>query len=218
MKLCVISDTHEKHNKIDIPECDILIHCGDFSMMGDKFKILAFLNWFSSQPARYHIYIAGNHDISYEKDLDFKNRMIKKFDLIYLEHEPKEIEGLKFFGSPYSPEFFNWSFSYERGSLDATKLWNQIPRDTDILITHGPPKNILDRCKYNSPPHPQNAGCEILRHRIEDLNLKYVLFGHIHEGRGMDYYTLSPTVFVNASSCDLRYRPIKDPVILEVYS
>jgi len=217
MKIVVISDTHEQHDKVIIPQCDILIHCGDFSVTGKKKHIEAFLQWFSGQPAKHKIYIAGNHDLNYEKNHQFKKEMIEKFsNLVYLENSFVEIMGLKFFGSPYTPEFMDWSFDYDRGSQFAVDLWNKISRDTDILISHGPPKNILDQCKFGHAFYPQYAGCEILRHRVEELNLKYVLFGHIHEGYGMDPYTLAPTICVNASTCDLSYRPNNKPVELDV--
>jgi hypothetical protein len=53
-----------------------------------------------------------------------------------------EIEGLKIFGSPYQPLFYNWGFQYHASR--AEEIWSAIPKDTDILITHGPPHGILD--------------------------------------------------------------------------
>jgi hypothetical protein len=69
---------------------------------------------------------------------------IKKLKEIctYLQHESVEIEGLKIFGSPYQPLFYNWGFQYHASR--AEEIWSAIPKDTDILITHGPPHGILD--------------------------------------------------------------------------
>lgn len=221
MKLVVISDTHNKHNQLKLPEGDVLIHCGDFSGMGRPSEVKNFLNWFRRQPHEHKVFIAGNHDLSFERDPAFKNEMLKEFgELNYLENSEVVIEGIKFWGSPWQPEFHNWAFNYPRGGDFCNQLWNQIPRDTDVVMTHGPMKNILDKCQRTYPSndnrYPDRAGCEILRHRIEEIGtVKYHLCGHVHEAYGMDYFTLN-TICVNASTCNLRYQPINAPVVLEI--
>jgi len=90
--------------------------------------------------------------------------------------------------------------------------WKQIPDDTDVLITHGPPKNIGDEASMGFKC--QNVGCVDLLHRIEQLRLKAHIFGHIHEGYGE--YALGRTRLVNASTCTVRYEPTNPPIILDI--
>lgn len=222
MKLCIISDTHGFHEKIKIPQCDLLIHCGDFSRMGQKRDTMDFLQWLTRQPAKYKVFIAGNHDLPWEGDQAWKQRTLKQLytyekNIYYLENSGKEIEGLELWGSPYQPEFFNWAFMLPRGGNKLDKVWQQIPRSTDILITHSPPKGILDHCHFKHAIYPQDAGCELLRHRIEEVEtIKLHCFGHIHEAAGMDTTTLPPTIFTNASSCNLKYQPVNKPVVIDL--
>jgi Icc-related predicted phosphoesterase len=126
---------------------------------------------------------------------------------IYLQDEPVEIEGLKFYGSPWQPWFLDWAFNLERGE-SLRKVWARIPEDTDVLVTHGPPHGILDRTTRGEP-----VGCEDLRARVEELRTPLHLFGHIHEGYGTE--RRGQTLFVNASSCTVSYRPLQAPVILD---
>ena len=212
-KLVLISDTHEYHERITIPKCDILCHTGDFSNRGKPHKVRGFLEWFSKQPANHAIYISGNHDCSYEKKPEFKQQMIEEFpELIYLEDSGVEVEGLKIYGSPYTPEFCGWNFMHPRGSKELADKWDLIPRDTDVLLTHGMPYGILDKNDEG-----EHCGCELLRHRIEELpNLKLVAGGHIHEGYQLDERTLPPTVFVNASIWDHRTGKLREAVEIEL--
>lgn len=56
--------------------------------------------------------------------------------------------------------------------------WAQIPEDTDILITHGPPLGFGDRVDSG-----EHVGCEDLLRRVQQVRPKLHLFGHIHESR-----------------------------------
>jgi len=220
-RLVAISDTHNQHKKmLPIPDGDILIHAGDFTVMGRHTNTRKFLQWFASQPHPWKILVAGNHDISFHTEPKFKLDALEQHYLddnhFYLENEGIRLLDVMFWGSPWTPEFGNWAFGYNREHDKATRLWNLIPRNTDVVITHGPPKNILDKCAYNSPPYPQNAGCAILRHRLEEIKPKYHLFGHIHEMRGCDAYTLSPTVCINITNADLAYTMKHKPVVLDL--
>ena len=140
MKFCIISDTHGKEAWLDLPKCDILIHCGDFHIT--SLAELEYANrWFAQQKAKYSILVAGNHD-SYIEHIGKDVAKSLFTNVIYLENELIEIEGLRIYGSPWSPEFNNWSFMYPRCSLDAKKIWKKIPENLDILVTHAPPYGI----------------------------------------------------------------------------
>lgn len=218
IKICCISDTHGMHRQITTPPCDLLIHAGDFSSRGMPHEVINFLDWFSRQPAEHHVYIAGNHDLTYENAPDFKREMLASYpELHYLENSGVELLGQYIWGSPYTPEFNNWAFNLPRGGTQLYMTWECIPRKTDILVCHGAAKDILDRCNYSNAKYPQNAGCELLRHRIEELGrLPLFIHGHIHESRGADYRTLLPTTIINASTCTAQYKPTNPPILLEM--
>src|SRR6185369_10981605 len=114
---------------------DILIHAGDFTRRGKQDEVADFLQWYSTQPQKYKILIGGNHDFLLEKQPDVFKTMLPS-NIIYLENDTVEIEGLRFWGSPITPYFFDWAFNRQRGD-DIKKYWDMIPDNTDIIITHG---------------------------------------------------------------------------------
>lgn len=135
-----------------------------------------FLPWLNNQPAKYKIFIAGNHDFCFQ-DID---DLCTPKGIYYLRDESLELCGINFYGSPWTPWFWDWAFNFPRYDSDgaiAKDKWSKIPDNTNILITHGPPYNILDKNAGG-----QKCGCPYLRSRIEKLkNLKLHLWGHIHE-------------------------------------
>lgn len=121
------------------------------------------------------------------------------------------IEGIKLWGSPWQPWFFDWAFNLQRGPEIARK-WDLIPDDIHVLATHGPPHGVLDK---TSRRPPQSVGCEALLERVAALPvLKLHVFGHIHEGYGT--LVRGGCTFVNASICDVRYSPVNSPVTLDL--
>lgn len=215
-KLVFLSDTHNKHYQIEIPPCDILCHSGDFTGLGRSREVRHFLKWFSKQPATHKVFIAGNHDISFANQ-PLRDQYLKDFpNLHYLHDNGVELEGLNIYGSPWQPEFHpeTWVFNLPRDSKQLSDVWDMIPEDTDILLTHSPPNGILDLCKNQHPYYPQVAGCEILKNRVEKISPLVHSFGHIHEGYGT--IERPETLFINASSCNLQYQPVNPPVVVEV--
>ncbi|QTE22480.1 metallophosphatase domain-containing protein [Polaribacter cellanae] len=206
MKIVLISDTHGNHN-IRIPEGDVLIHAGDVSSRGRKTEIDAFIKWFQSQPHKHKIFIAGNHDFYFEEATQ-NNIKINYPNLMYLNDSGCEIDGIKFWGSPIQPTFFNWAFNRNRGN-EIKKHWDLIPNNTDILITHGPPHKILDLTK-----NEEYAGCEELKKKVLEIQPKLHVFGHIHEAYGKT--TRNNTLFVNASLLDERYQNVNTPIEIEL--
>jgi hypothetical protein len=126
----------------------------------------------------------------------------------YLEDSGIEIAGVKFWGSPWQPEFYDWAFNLPRGQALADK-WALIPDDIDVLITHGPPLGILDQVITGD-----HVGCADLLEAVQLIKPKVHIFGHIHEGYGR--IEQNGTVFINASVCTARYRPINPPIVVEV--
>jgi len=209
LKCIAISDTHTKHHYYEIEECDILIHAGDISSTGKMHNIEDFVEWFSKQPAKHKILIAGNHDFNFEnKSKKETLKLLKKYNIIYLENSFTVIEGIKIYGTPDQPYFYNWAFN--KTSDELTESYSNIPSDTQILVTHCPPYGILD-----SVPGAGNVGSEELMKELEmNKNIKYNIFGHIHEGYGTE--KIGDVTFINASLLDAKYRPVNEPITFEI--
>ena len=183
-----ISDTHSYHNQLIIPEnIDIVCFTGDESNYYETFmneiETKDFLYWFAHLPIKHKIMIAGNHSAyAYVYNRQFRE-LCEYHGIIYLENEGIEIEDIKFWGSPVTPNFGNWYFMKDRGKLD--RFWSYIPEDTDVLMVHGPPYNILD-LSTNRDGSFDICGCKALRrHVLERIKPKLCLFGHIHNNKNI---------------------------------
>ena len=211
-KIVLISDTHTMHENVNLPKGDILIHAGDFTNRGGSRDVNDFFEWLERQAKEYAhvIFIAGNHDLSFENKLKWLNYAIEALpaNVHYLEDSEVVIGSLKFYGTPWQPEFFNWAFNLPRGKELADK-WAMIPNDTNILITHGPPLYMLDYTLRDR----LNVGCKDLYERIMEVKPKLNVFGHIHEGYG--YKEHNEVMFINASICTAGYSPSNAPVVVE---
>lgn len=142
MKIYHLSDTHNKHEQIVLEEADIIIHSGDSTNMGELNEVIPFLNWFGKLPYSHKIFIAGNHDWLFELEPSLARELCKEHGVIWLNNEEIVIEGVKFYGTSDQPEFCNWSFN--RNSEQLIQSYANIPEDTQVLITHAPPKGIRD--------------------------------------------------------------------------
>jgi predicted phosphodiesterase len=207
MRIVCISDTHGLHDHVQVPDGDILIHAGDHCNHGRQSEVRKFDAWLAKQPHRHKIFIAGNHDWPWQKQARYAPMWIKS-GAIYLRDTAITIEGVKLYGSPWQPDFCNWAFNLPRGPLLAAK-WQAIPDDTDILVTHGPPLDILDR---NSGD--ERTGCADLAHHVGRVRPRLHVFGHIHDGYGV--VELDGTTFVNACACDYEYEPVNPPIVVNL--
>jgi len=206
MRLVCISDTHSMHRQVPVPDGDVLIHAGDCLGVGTLEELKDLDNWFSEQPHRHKILIAGNHDWCLQDEPADAEALIR--NAVYLRDRSIDIEGLKFWGSPWTPIFFDWAFNLERGAAIAER-WAQIPSDTDVLITHGPPAGILDQVNESLA-----VGCGDLTLELERLTLKLHIFGHIHESYGQQ--TLNDCRYINASTCTGQYKPLNPPIVVDI--
>lgn len=205
MKLVFLSDTHGKHGEIQLPEGDILIHAGDLSMRGKPPELQDFLEWFSTRPHPHKIFIGGNHDFMLERSSKAFSQLIPE-NCTYLLHETTVCEGIRIWGSPITPWFYDWAFNRRRGS-DIRRYWDRIPADTDILVTHGPPMGVLDKTTRG-----EYVGCEELRLAIERVKPKIHVFGHIHEAYGE--IQQGETLYLNASILNVRYQATNPPHVI----
>lgn len=209
MRLVVISDTHNRHKRLEVPEGGVLVHAGDLTGRGELHELRVAAAWLNNLPHEHKIVIAGNHDFCLEDSTKRREAEAMLFGCTYLHDQSVTINGIKFYGSPYQPWFYDWAFNMKRGGPLQEK-WAQIPADTDVLITHGPPFGFGDRTERG-----ERVGCEDLAQAIARVQPRYHLFGHIHEDPGV-WQPDGPTTFVNACVCDLGYNPIQSPVVLDI--
>lgn len=215
MRIVCISDTHMRHG-IEIPHGDILLHAGDATFRGYQHEVEEFAEWYIGQPHTHKVFVAGNHDTSFE-DIGAEARSwLRSYDtesnyIIYLQDDSVELEvdgeKVKVYGSPWQPEFFNWAFNLPRGPAIKAK-WDCIPKDTDILITHGPPYKLHDATQTG-----EHVGCRELKATIQRVRPKLHVCGHIHEGYGVSEW--NGIYIANASVCNHRYNPVNPPLIFE---
>ncbi len=182
-----ISDTHNRR-AASVPLGDVLVHAGDLTNRGTLSEIQEHVDWLSSLPHPNKISIAGNHD-SY---LDPRSRhegdngiSIRWGTIEYLQHSSavltfpyKGNRCLTFYGAPQVPQCggTEFAFQYERN----TDAWSgTIPRETDVLITHTPPRHHLDL--------PAGVGCEFLLKEVWKVRPKLHVFGHVHAGYGREH-------------------------------
>jgi len=219
MKLVIISDTHSFHRKINVPDGDILIHCGDITNRGELSIMKDFSNWLKELPHKNKIVVFGNHEVGMSKGpkrLDAVG-MITEADAYYLENSEIIIDGVKFYGSPATPRFYDWEWNYNRGK-DIAREWAKIPNDVDVLITHGQSYGILDLVQntLSNAGRDLHQGCEDLAAKIAELKqLKLYCGGHLHTDGGKSE-NVNGVIYVNASICTEQYYPINKPVVVEI--
>jgi Icc-related predicted phosphoesterase len=146
-----------------------------------------------------------------QEDSALGRSLLEQRGIIYLCDEVIVLDGVRFYGSPWQPEFFNWAFNLPRKGPALRAKWDAIPDDTNVLVTHGPEYGMLD-----APGPGNHVGCELLRHRLSTLrNLKAHIFGHIHEGYGA---RCGPHSYdsINASTCNRQYRPVNEPIVWDL--
>ncbi|KAA1466626.1 Metallo-dependent phosphatase [Dentipellis sp. KUC8613] len=223
-----ISDTHQ--HVFHVPEGDVLLHSGDLTDTGMWKGTKITMDWLAEMPHPKKIIIAGNHDLTFHKDWYQRNyyrwhkeqqdsdtildlvigEEAREAGIVYLDDESYEFQtrpgGRKWtvYGSPWTPDFWDWAFNYKRGK-ESEEHVAKIPPKTDILLTHGPPYTVLDENLDGV-----SVGCEALLARLPAVKPRLHVFGHIHEGHGVqvgEWVTDENsegdpecTVFVNAAN------------------
>lgn len=209
MQLTFISDTHGCHRQLILNSGEVLVHCGDFTKHGTLEDVEDFAQFIAAQDFKYKLVIAGNHDWCFEDErCHAAEACLAYYGIHYLNDSGVELEGIKFWGSPIQPAFGNWAFNCERGE-EICKHWSLIPKDTDILITHGPAFGILDEC-YDG----FKVGCTELLEAIEQIQPKLHACGHIHEAYGVHEH--KGMIFVNACSLNEYYELVNPPIVLAI--
>ena len=209
LKICCISDTHEKHERLKMPDgIDILIYAGDFTNWNTSKEsvVNSFLNWFKNQKAKYKYLVCGNHELYFnslkksQKDAIIDD--LKKNNILYLENNFGDFPelNLNIYGFPQTLKrnLFYLADAFEVSGAKMNEICNiNFDKKIDILITHCPPYQILDYTYKN-----KNIGSLTL---LEDLILrvkpKIHIFGHNHDESGYRIYEYNgeQILFINAS-------------------
>jgi Icc-related predicted phosphoesterase len=206
LRLVLLSDTHQLHREVEVPDGDVFIHAGDFTMFSESIEAVAdFNDWLGELPHRYKIVVPGNHEFFLEADPSDRFMLDKAIVLI---NEGTEIEGLRIWGSPVTP-LHGGAFGLS-SPKDRKRLYAQIPQDIDVLISHGPPFGILD----TAPISGLHEGCRELLRAVTRVRPKLHVFGHIHTAHGV--FRTEHTTFVNASRLGLHDDPDKAPFVFEM--
>jgi len=206
---------------VDVPDGDIIFHCGDFTLSGSLSEVLDFKDWFSSLPHTYKVVIGGNHDRCLGQDGIFGLKLFT--DVHYLQNSGIEIEGRKIWGSPMTPAFNGMRSGltfYTNGEKEAKNIWSSLPKDLDVLLTHGPPWGILDKVRHWDTGEPENVGDKMLLSKVIQKKPKVHAFGHIHEDYGVFENSRNPpydeTIFINCSVVNESYNVVNEPIELHI--
>jgi Icc-related predicted phosphoesterase len=208
MKTVFLSDTH--NYEVAVPEGDLVVHCGDATERGTIQEVSKFAEWFGKLPHRHKLFIAGNHDFLFEQNPTVARLILKDNGIAYLEDDYLELEGLRIYGTPQQPYFHGWAFNREEEDL--MQIYERIPEGLDILITHCPPRGILDEVAQEFKI--RYIGDFDLLQRVSRAKPKFHCFGHCHAGYGAK--TVIDTFFINASICNERQLPVNKPWTFEV--
>ena len=204
--ICLLSDTHEQHNEVDVPFAEIFIHCGDFSMFSRSMAAIKDFNrWLGTLPHRHRIVVPGNHEFFLENDPSKRSILSNATVLI---NEGIEIEGLRIWGSPVTGRDGG---AFGIGSPEERrKLYAQIPKNTDVLITHGAPYGVLD----SAPSSGFHSGCRELFDAVMRVKPKLHVFGDVHGSYGI--FQTDHTIYVNAALLGTEGGIDKAPIVLRM--
>lgn len=185
IRIVCISDTHANAG-MQIPDGDLLIHAGDLTNDGTLEDVQEQINWLNTLPHKEKIVICGNHDSYFDpssrkaEDRSTKKHLTWPKNMHYLQHKQLSLKfkggrKLNFYGSPDIPQCGGTDFAFQYTPDQAMERWSgTIPLDTDVLITHTPPKYHLDI----------GLGCPGLLEEVWRVKPKLHVFGHVHTGAG----------------------------------
>ena len=173
-RIFAFSDTHGMYRRLSIPaDADILICAGDACEGFSPESLKDFFEWYRSIPAKLRIFVPGNHDRIFNQEPTRAQNLVPG-GIVFLENEGMEYDGIKFYSVPARPYL---------------KAPAKLPADIDILITHGPAYNYLDR----------GMGCKQLFLDVSSARPKYHIFGHVHEEGLKRKAMLGSTTYLNVS-------------------
>ena len=220
MNITAISDMHGQLN-FKVPKSDILLIAGDLCPASHNSYIsigmqrdwldCKFRNWMNEQPVDDIIAVSGNHDWIFEIAKDEVPFFGEEGKFKYIEDELIIYKDLKIYGTPVQLPFNNWAFNREEKSLQG--YWDNIPEGLDILLLHSPPYGIMDKTGH-STYSSKRIGSKSLKKRIDEVRPKYVIFGHNHNGYGIE--EIDGITYINASLLNEQYEMVNEPIVFEI--
>lgn len=198
LRIVAVADTHLFHDELVVPDGDVFVHAGDLCRGGKLREVERAATWINGLPHRHKIVVPGNHDFAFVRT-PREARAMFELGIHVLEDEGVTIEGVKFWGSPWQPTFFDWAYNLPRGEALAEK-WALIPDGTHVLVTHGPPEGLGDRSSTGG-----RQGCADLLARALVVKPLVHLFGHIHEDGGL--FDRDGIAFVNCTTWECERAP-----------
>ncbi len=227
IKILTISDQHGLLSPLDkIEPADLCLISGDIcphfktSYVGDygdclgqsQWLSLVFKPWMDALPVKQTYFCWGNHDWVGEKTPHLLPSFANpKNKINCIQDDFVVYKGLKIWFSPWSLYFFGWAFNApeEGGEEFLKQKYDQIPNDTDIIVSHTCPHGYGD--KTNTL---ENTGPISLFNRMVDIKPKLIVGGHIHCDRNIFKY--KNTTIVNASVVDEKYRLVNNGTLIEI--
>ncbi len=209
MQVVFLADTHN-YEIAAVPDGDMVIHCGDATGIGTIPEVAKFLTWYGRLPHRHKIFVAGNHDWLFQTDQCLAKQMCLDCGVTYLEDRGTIIEGLHIYGTPWQPQFCDWAFNLDE--LDLEDRFMHIPGGLDILVTHCPPRGILDESNFDFKA--RHIGPQELLDVVLKQKPRVHAFGHNHGGYGQKQ--VGETLFINAAVCNPGYAPVNRPICVEL--
>lgn len=237
MRIVCTSDVHGKIAGVTFPPGDVLVIAGDVlgDVVNSRGKLargkeaaeiqlrplspdlvgvrplestLPMLARFLDEvPFDHVVLVAGNHDWAFQ----FRRRRAKALlpgKVRYLQDSGTEIGGVKFWGSPWQPEYHGWAFNLPRDGPELAEAWAMIPEGIDVLVTHGPPAGILDMPWGTEPP----VGDGTLLERVIAVKPRFHVFGHVHGSYGTR--VVGPTTFMNVAASSEANRLANGPQVI----
>ncbi|KAI9368899.1 Metallo-dependent phosphatase-like protein [Aspergillus egyptiacus] len=225
-RIVCVSDTHgytPSEAGFRLPAGDVLIHAGDLTNQGSKSELQKTIDWIVAADYEVKIVVCGNHDITLDEPFYSQNKQHfhnkqpqdprecldiltrTSPSLILLRHESALIRltkangpqtVFKVFGSPYSQRSGNGNWAFLYGSDKASEVWQSIPLDADIVVTHTPPRYHCDKAAGAA------MGCAGLHRRLNRVRPCLAVCGHLHEARGYERVKWRPFEARNHEDAD----------------
>lgn len=219
--IVAMSDTHNYHEGVPLPDGNVLVHCGDSTLKGRQGELASFLAWFARTPFEHRVLIGGNHDWALEA-----GEVPIPPGVTYLNGQAAQVAGLRFFGAAWRSRPA-WVKRDDQGNIrqgrysafgvmldEVDDHWSRIPEGTDVVVTHVPPLGLMDLGPVDPDGVQRRRGCPALLARLRQVRPQLHLFGHNHHEVGLR--TIEGTTHVNAALLDDEYRLVRPPVVLEV--
>ncbi len=208
------SDTHRPVPHRKLPKADVLVHAGDLTMMGTEDELHDCLAALVVDGLHKRvILVPGNHDWMFQRDPEKALKIAAKYGVEVLIDDSVCVNDTLIYGSPWQPWFHNWAFNAPQDCFAGADFlqgkWDRIPCNTDVLVTHGPPRHRRDMT-----PRGDEVGCPRLALTVHLNKPKIHVFGHIHCGYGIE--PTMDTLFINASMCNERYEQVNPPILVHL--